>query len=60
MVYVLRSIHDEVCASVAGAGSIRAHVASRLLEAARCGKKSERELKLIGLAAHLEAKAIDR
>jgi membrane protein involved in colicin uptake len=59
-VSVLRSIHGEVCASVAAyAGSIRTHVASRLLEAAHCGKKSAQELKLIGLGALLEAKAID-
>jgi len=60
-VSVLRSIHSEVCASVAqNAVSIRMHVAVRLLEAAHRGKKSERALKFIGLAALLEAKAIDR
>jgi hypothetical protein len=60
MVSVLRLIHSEICKSIsADAGSIRTHVASRLLEAAHRGKKSERELKLIGRAALLEVKAID-
>jgi predicted DNA-binding ArsR family transcriptional regulator len=61
VVSVLRLIHSEICRSIsADAGSIRTHVASRLLEAAHCGKKSERELRVIGHAALLEAKAIAR
>jgi hypothetical protein len=60
-VSVLRSIHSEVCESVAtDAVTIRTHVASRLLEAAHCRKKLKRELKSIGQAALLEAKTIDR
>jgi hypothetical protein len=60
-VSVLRSIHSEVCESVAaGAVTIRTHVASRLLEAAHGGKKLKRELKPIGQAALLEAKTTDR
>jgi hypothetical protein len=60
-VFVLRSIHSEVCESVAAdAVTIRTHVASRLLEAAHGGKKLKRELKSIGRAALLEAKTIDR
>ena len=56
-VSILRSIHNEVCESVAAdAGSVRTHIASRLLEAAHCGTRSERELKSVGMAALLEAK----
>jgi hypothetical protein len=57
----LRSILSEVCASVAlEASSTRTHVARRILEAAHCGTKCERELMAIGRAALLEAKTTGR
>jgi hypothetical protein len=56
-VSILRSIHSDVCESVApDAGPVRTHIASRLLEAAHCGTTSPRELKSVGVAALLEAK----
>ncbi|WOH57716.1 hypothetical protein [Bradyrhizobium sp. BWC-3-1] len=58
---LLRAVLEEVCAKVSWSDSgIRAHVASKLLEAATGGERTRERLKQVGVEALRQAPAMWR